>query len=165
MSDHPHEGWDDTPKRPGKWGGKSEGTPLGGEQSVGVPKTVKRSPPRGKDVLAVKAYFQSKLLTFSEVRHVPLWESVGKLHNNIDWLLTKQGHSVALLEGAIDFFASQVNSLVFQRGSSLWDAFFARREDALKAAGTATIGGRGEQRESAQELADRLTAFRQQGEN
>jgi hypothetical protein len=148
-------------KRTTRWGGEAEGTPLGGEDKVVIGKVVKRSPPRSKDVLAVKEYFQTKLLAFSEARHVPLWESVGKMHNNIKYLVDTQGHSQDILERAIEFFASQAPSMMFQ-GTSLWDQFFAHREEALKFAAVAGIGSRGGPRESQDDLAKRLSQHQQQ---
>ena len=148
--------WDEQPKKRGRgWGGESEGTPLGGEDRVVVGKVVKSSPPRSKAVIAVKAYFQTKLGGFSEAKHVPLWENVGKLHNNIDYMI-KQGHSQDTLWRAIDFFASQAPSMMFQ-GTSLWDQFFAHREDALKFAAVAGIGSRGAPREDLMEQSRRLS--------
>ncbi len=151
-------------KRTTRWGGEAEGTPLGGEDSFVIGKVVKRSPPRSKAVLAVKEYFQTKLLPFSEARHVPLWESVGKMHNNIKFLVDTQGHSQDILERAIDFFASQAPSMMFQ-GTSLWDQFFAHREDYLKFAAVAGIGTHGGPRESMDDLAKRLSQRQQEQRN
>jgi len=151
--------WDEQPKKRGRgWGGESEGTPLGGEDRVVVGKVVKSSPPRTKAVIAIKAYFQTKLGGFSEAKHVPLWENVGKLHNNIDYMI-KQGHSQDILWGAIDYYVTQVPNLMFQ-GTSLWDEFFARREDYIKYAATAVIGSHGAHTETQDEEARRLASIR-----
>jgi predicted transcriptional regulator len=154
---------DDKPKRPKKgtvWGGSAE-VVLGADTTAPMaPRMIKHSPPRRKDVLAVKEYFQSKLLAFSEARHVPLWERVGKMHNNIDFLIT-QGHTQAIIEGAIDLFASMTAGMVFQ-GESLWDKFFAQRDEHIRLAAIHAIGGRGGPRESQEDKSRRLMEYQQQ---
>ena len=155
MSDHPNDGFYDTRR-------DRESAALGEDprKPLAAPKAVRSSPPRTKAVIAVKVYFEAKLGSFSDARHVPLWESVGKMHANIDYLI-KQGHSQDTLERAIDFFVSQAPSMLFQ-GSSLWDQFFAHREDALKFAAVSGIGTRGGPREASDDLAKRLSQHQQQ---
>jgi len=156
MTDYPTDDdfYGQKPKRKSSWGNSAERV-LGGSDEPAVPKTVKHSPPRRREILVLVAYFQSKLSAFSEARHVPLWVVAGRVNRNIDFLL-RQGHTQDTIERAIDYFASQASGMMFQ-GTGLWEQFFAHREDAFKFAAVAGIGSRGGPREDLNSLAKRLS--------
>jgi hypothetical protein len=62
-----------------------------------------------------------------------------------------------VLVGAFDYFASQADSLVFM-GESLWDMFFARRDEAIRIATINAIGAHDGPQESQDDKARRLMA-------
>jgi hypothetical protein len=151
MSDYPtDDGFGPTKKKASGWGGKSEGTPLGGEDKPAAGRTVRGPDPRSKAVRDVRHAFEQRLLPISVTKRVPLYGRVNKMQANIKFMLD-QGHDLAVITGAFDYFASQADSLVFM-GDSLWDIFFARRDEAIRIATINAIGSHGGPQES---LADK----------
>lgn len=158
MSDFPtDDGFD--PSKPTR---EHDSAALGEDphKRLGPAKVVRGPDPRSKAVLAIQEYFRVKLTPFSERRKVPLFGQVGKMQKNIKFLLQQQ-HSPEAIEGAVDLFASQTESMYFQ-GESLWDMFFARRDEHIRLAAIHAIGSRGGPRESLADKGRRLMAQQQQ---
>lgn len=154
----PHEGepmdnLDFPPEERPKKGRRNYDPPALGEdpeRPLAATKTVRGPDPRSKAVRDVRQAFEHKLLPISVAKRVPLYSRVNRALANIKFMLD-QGHELPVLVGAFDYFASQADSMVFM-GESLWDLFFARRDEAIKYATVSAIGSHGGPQES---LADK----------
>jgi hypothetical protein len=160
MSDYPtDDGFGPTKKKASGWGGKSEGTPLGGEDKPAAGRTVRGPDLRSAAVTKVRTRFEERFRPVAESKHVPLCTTVGRMLGNIRWLLD-QGYDQDTIDRAWEYYATQVQHLTFQ-GSSLWDEFYKRRADAFSFAASSAIGTRGGERRSSDAQAEYLMSQQQ----
>lgn len=158
MSDHPtDDGFYPNPKQRRR---EYEAPALGADptQRLGETKVVRGATPTSA-VSKTRKRFVAQFTQLSEQHKIPVIGSRAKMHANIK-LMLDDGYSDDIIDRAWEYFAGMVPSM-YLGGTTLWDLFFAKRDEALQFAHVASIGSHGGPRESLMDRGRRLSTHQQ----